>query len=950
MAQDAIDQFIALPKEERGKLFEQLAPEKQHALLGKIKERKSAKGATPSFTVAGEGTYDMSSPEGKVVPVSYSQVGAASQAKYRMRPEHIRRYVTDAAADPNLNKGVSLPEGVKVVGRNAAGQPIYGPAGAPPPEGSAAHRFLSSAGAAIGGAAKGMYQGVVQGPQNPDEAAIVAQFAGDPLKARAALIAHRMVVRPAIEQGQQAASEFQQMQAAKPWTSPRPSPTAVEHGRKALGHALAAALPGVGPWAAQVGEQVGTQVGTGDIAGAGGTLAGNVALYAAPHLLGKAGGAAVKGGKAAIRSAAEAMTETGPRQLRQMAQETAQANADAVAKAELENKENAEKHLEKTKEAIHETRGREIGYEAEVKAKEQELRAEHQADIAKVRAENARIKAKHQADIAKVQTENDRVKAKHQAISDRIAKENEATDHALELRRAEETRLEQDTGNYYAKEDATKANAKAAADAKWKPWHEKIAKVTVDGGEIAEPLKKITAVSPEVTRMLHQLVPDPSEAAPDSLFAQDRQAVMQSQGYKGSYWELPPDKRALVDQITASSGFEPEPIDFDPQRGVAIPAEQVHRAKSIVGRNVASGRYEGPLLGEMKQLLKVLDQAETRASMKAGALDDLKAGRTATREYQEAFGRDRHIPKTQDEIRKQQANPEQWKEENDQERLDAAKKFDPSLAEDYAKVKALRDRLKKMPTEDQLRKGRKQIPPAPTVGDLREGYRLEPPPPPPTVGDLREGYRLKPEPTPPAPAKEIVSLWDRAEHPDRPKEVPAEKREIGAEDIQKERTQKIKTFVESLRRQGIRRTVNSAFYTVPLAITSFVLKHGGLGALELASAPAILTGSESVARLLEKPEVQSWLSKITPKDVAMWEKLPPEQKAVFSEELKPIVQAAAAKRFPVASSLVRFVGAATAAPQAAKSLRQLREEAEKRRPSAALVPTEQTAAGGEAQP
>jgi hypothetical protein len=43
---DAIDQFIALPKDERGKLFEQLAPEKQQALLGEIKKRKGAQPVT----------------------------------------------------------------------------------------------------------------------------------------------------------------------------------------------------------------------------------------------------------------------------------------------------------------------------------------------------------------------------------------------------------------------------------------------------------------------------------------------------------------------------------------------------------------------------------------------------------------------------------------------------------------------------------------------------------------------------------------------------------------------------------------------------------------------------------------------------------------------------------------------------------------------------------------
>src|SRR5208337_1958043 len=198
MAQDAIDQFIALPKEERGKLFEQLAPEKQHALLGKIKERRSAKGAAQDLTAnpKGEGTYQMAGPDGKAVGIPYSQVVAASQAKYRMQLPDIRRYARDTAADPNVGQDVQVSPGVKVVGRNAAGQPIFAPEGQAKPEGSAAARFLGGAGGAIGGAPKGMYQGVVQAPQNPDEDAIVAQFPGDPLKARAALIAHRMLVRP----------------------------------------------------------------------------------------------------------------------------------------------------------------------------------------------------------------------------------------------------------------------------------------------------------------------------------------------------------------------------------------------------------------------------------------------------------------------------------------------------------------------------------------------------------------------------------------------------------------------------------------------------------------------------------------------------------------------------------------------------------------------------------
>ncbi len=46
---DVIDQFIAMPKDERGKLFEQLAPEKQQSLLAEIKKRKGAQPPNPKI-------------------------------------------------------------------------------------------------------------------------------------------------------------------------------------------------------------------------------------------------------------------------------------------------------------------------------------------------------------------------------------------------------------------------------------------------------------------------------------------------------------------------------------------------------------------------------------------------------------------------------------------------------------------------------------------------------------------------------------------------------------------------------------------------------------------------------------------------------------------------------------------------------------------------------------
>ena len=84
--------------------------------------------------------------------------------------------MADTAADPNIN---TLPKGggVRIVGRNAAGHPIFAPEEAAQPEGSAASRLLSSFGGVLGGTASGLYHAVVEGPQNPEEASgLIADY------------------------------------------------------------------------------------------------------------------------------------------------------------------------------------------------------------------------------------------------------------------------------------------------------------------------------------------------------------------------------------------------------------------------------------------------------------------------------------------------------------------------------------------------------------------------------------------------------------------------------------------------------------------------------------------------------------------------------------------------------------------------------------------------------
>jgi hypothetical protein len=174
------------------------------------------------------------------------------------------------------------PPGVGIAGTNAQGMPIYAPASdlAGGPGGSAAGRFLSSAYNAVVNPVKGMYHGLVEGPQNPEEAQIEAQ---NPFAGRGDLLLHRFVTGPIKSEARRTAEEFAQ---SNPW-SMHPTQEQIWHREKALGHGLATVIPLLGPAAAQTGEQVGTQIGTGDVAGGLGTLAGAGATYAAPELAGK---------------------------------------------------------------------------------------------------------------------------------------------------------------------------------------------------------------------------------------------------------------------------------------------------------------------------------------------------------------------------------------------------------------------------------------------------------------------------------------------------------------------------------------------------------------------------------------------------------------------------------------------------------------------------------------
>ena len=556
-----------------------------------------------------------------------------------------------------------------------------------------------------------------------------------------------------------------------------------------------------------------------------------------------------------LKAGGRILADTTPTTTADLATETARENAVNQKAAELENQRATQRHLEETQSAIEEQKGKELLHQHELKQKTQELEAQ--------RAEAARKAAQAQTDAARKTAEkNAQIQAKHAEAAQRAQEHNVASEQVSGLRDQTAQELDKETQDYYAQEDAAKAKTKEEENAAWEPWREAMKDETIDGEDLKGRLKKAGVVGPEVERTLRQLEPDPEDAPAESEYSQARAQIMKAQGEKGDYASLSPARRSMYDQLTTSAGYSPDPIELDLDSKTGIPVEQVHRANSILQRMIRSGRFEGPVLGEMKQAAKVLRSAINRATSEAGAMDELDTAREATTKYQQAFGRERNTPITQDEIRRQQANPEAFKEEDEQRRLAAAAKVDPSIVDSYNRVKALREKLKSFPSEDVLRKGQKQAPRPPSVGDTRPGYRLQPQPTPkpaaaPTTTAAEEAFQTTPQPT-------------RPTYPNRPQPSVADVKKIGLSDIQEANEAALE------KRRNFIKTKGAAIASVYGAgrLLHSLVRFDPKGVF--AGAGDIMAGlgpTQALAAAMDIPKVRDFLTRPTPAQIAS---IPPE--------------------------------------------------------------------------
>jgi hypothetical protein len=550
--------------------------------------------------------------------------------------------------------------------------------------------------------------------------------------------------------------------------------------------------------------------------------------------------------------------------------------ADVVNKIVKSNKDAAKEYWDKTHEAVKETGEREEVAAAETRGKQMSADDKHEADLKEVREKNNRKRAQHREEVSQIE------------------KDAEAAKDALKKRQQLEEKIKTKTAETFEADEQERVAAKEEENAAWKPWRDVAEKFRKPADTIVAAIKKYGVNAPELKRLLYDMKVDPEDEPETSRYYLDRQWSTDQMKMPGhpKYSDLSLVEKARVKDWMDRIGVRPPTVSIDLDEGASVSLDEVHRAKSILRRHADDLYKSGKSIEarEMGKVADVLDDTEWHWSEEAGVLDELRKAKTATANYQETFGREIPEPKTKIGEAEKTTNPDFLKEQDEEGQLSQIAKRNPDLSKAHEKIRAMREELKGMESEEKLGKViNAERPEPPAIGDLRgDKYELEPEPKHP-------GKVLPVEPTPKA-------------RPEIPNAVQA-----GEEDISEANRKQYQQTIDRLRHKGI--------YIASTGIG--LVTSGLLHALVKMNFPAIVTdviggsvatalsvaGLNRIADMLESPGAREWFAKPTEAQMNELGRLPDWQRRAVADGFRKIKVVSDKKGYKVSPLIVAYMAA-----------------------------------------
>lgn len=813
----------------------------------------------------GEGTYEMAGPGGKKVKIPYGMIGTASQAGYKMTDTDRARYVKDASVDPNLNKDKNLPEGVRVSGKNSAGQDILAPEGTAP--GSAVSRYASGVGEAVGGAVKGFGKFLDPRPSEEEKKrGLTSTF--DIL-----MRYPERIVQPNVDMMSQADADAK-----------------AGNNSSVVEHQLAAGIPMVGPWAANVIDTSAEHIARGDIAGAAGNVVGNAIVAEAPGMIGKMGKGAVAAIPRGANSFVEAVTKTSPREVKALAEQTEKENTAAAKTAKDINETRAEKHLGDTIDAVQEA-NKHSNIEGfrndELERKNEAARLEFN------KKELERVQDEGQKRLEALKKNKDKI-TDYEERREAVKKQNTAN-YRREIRQQNlQTKLKTATEKLDTLYQKAFKDATTAYNVPWNKWRDLVKGAKADmSSAVGEIKTQAESMNPQQVTQFREIMRETTPARGDmSELQKMREDIVKSNKFGGSYDTLSPANKEAVDKIIGDLSLDDISNGGSTSGIKDVPAERLHTWKSQLEKAVRTEK-DGMVRYAIGKVLDQLRMTEQNVSASVGpdAVKQLTKARAITGPYFDAFFKSpEDLPRAAGQSLREQ-NPEFAREKGAEQRLERIAKYSPELGAAAKLVSNLKEGLEDLAKERNIGK-RSELPIKPDLPSV--------PPRPEPAG------KFQPEPfdAKTGPKNAVV--------PDRPTTEEAAKKSLSVEDYQKWKAENVAKAAQHIRDLAISRAMYAGMTAIPVSIASFALGHPGAAALELSTPVAVVEFSNAVANLLDKPGVVEYLSRVNSKDVAAFEKLPPKQKALFKDDMRALTKEAKKKGVTISPVFSAFIASPVA--------------------------------------
>jgi hypothetical protein len=299
-------------------------------------------------------------------------------------------------------------------------------------------------------------------------------------------------------------------------------------------------------------------------------------------------------------------------------------------------------------------------------------------------------------------------------------------------------------------------------------------------------------------------------------------------------------------------------------------------------RMYSGGRMEAGTYNALKMMRQAVDDAMGRIAKEANATSDLAKARKLHQNKMEAFYDSPNQPTTVASKSFQETAPEFQKEQGIKNRRKKLGAYDPAIESLSVKLDKLREAHGKLPKEAPFRK---QITPMP------------------------ERPKGQPLPLPGADAQRLPQL-------------PVNVQQLTAEMIRNAASRWRATTQYQIRR------------LVASGIGGAIAQITGHGQLEGAAAGYLLAefAPKVAAALVERPKVIEWLSRPTEGTIEALRSLPDVDKVKIIEVFKQVArqEQAAGRPIKIAPVVAAFLAGGAAARQPTKSLKELRDEAQRR--------------------